>query len=142
MHYRLKRCGRKEWKTAPRLPLLPAVAVPHQVAAVPDLMDIAVGEQKDFVGDFEEGVVVVVGEDDAFGGLLTADESLYPFHRHRGEEGKRLVEDAERSRGAQHYPYPGEAHFSRGQFPHLGILSLCALGECPGEFCVVPRVIF
>ena len=134
----------------PRLLLLPAVAVPHQVAAVPDLMDIAVGEQEDFVGDFEEGVVgdfkegvvVVVGEDDAFGRLLAADEVLYPFHRHRGEEGKRLVEDAERRRGAQHQPYPGDTHFSRGQFPHIGILILCELGKCLGEFCVIHRVIF
>ena len=57
VHYRLKRNG--------RVRRLSAVAVPHQVAAVPDLMDITVGEQEDFVGDFEEGVVVVVGEDDA-----------------------------------------------------------------------------
>ena len=46
--------------------LLPAVAVPNQVAAVADKMDIAVGKQEYLVGHFEKRIVVVVGENDAF----------------------------------------------------------------------------
>ena len=69
-------------------------------------MDIAVGEQEDFVGDFKEGVVVVVGEDDAFGGLLAADEVLYPFTATgaRKENGSSRMQNGAGEHSTSHIP--------------------------------------
>jgi hypothetical protein len=59
-------------------------------------VDIAVGEEEDFVGNLQEGFVVVVRDDDSFLVLVFPDQPLDGFYRYGSEVGEGLVEDAER----------------------------------------------
>ena len=42
----------------------PQIAMPHQVLAAPDLVGVAIGNDKEVVGYGRDGVIVVIGDDD------------------------------------------------------------------------------
>lgn len=73
----------------------PQIAMPYQVLAATDLVGVAIGNDEEVVGHGGNGVVVVVGNDDAvvFGPL--PDHGLHIFNTHRVNLRKRFIQDVE-----------------------------------------------
>ena len=74
----------------------------HQALSAKDLVGVAVGNDKEVVVHLGDGVVVVVGDDDAVVSCPFTNHGLHVFNIYWVNLGKGFVQDVERSVAMQH----------------------------------------
>lgn len=90
--------------------------MPHQVLPASYSIGIAVGNDKKVVGNGGDGVVVVVGDDDAVVLNSFANHSLHVINVHRVNLCERLIQDVKRCVAMQYQVEFGQACLATGEF--------------------------
>ena len=90
--------------------------MPHQILSAPDGMGIAVGNDKEVVGHGGDGLVVVVGDDDAVVLCPFTNHGFDVLNVHRVNLGERFIKDVEGRVAVQDQIQLGQAGFAAGEF--------------------------
>lgn len=90
--------------------------MPNQILPAPDLVGVAVGNDKEVVCNGGDGVVVVVGDDDAVVTGPFSDHGPDVLNVYRINLGEGLVQNVEGSIAVQHQIQFGQAGFAAGEF--------------------------
>ena len=80
----------------------PQISMSHQALSAKDLVGVAVGNDKEVVGNSGDGVIVVISDDDTVVLDPFPDHGLHVFNIYWVNLGKGFVQDVERSVAMQH----------------------------------------
>jgi len=94
----------------------PQIAMPHQVLPAPDLVGVAVGNDKEVVCNGGDGVVVVVGDNDAVVIGAFSNHGFNVLDVHGVNLGEGLVEDVEGGVAVQDQIQFGQPCLAAGEF--------------------------
>ena len=103
--------------------------MPYQILPTPDLVGVAVGNDKEVVCNGGDGVVVVVGDNDAVVIGAFSNHGFNVLDVHGVNLRKGLVQNVERSVAVQHQIEFGQPGFATGEFIDGRIVMSGELGE-------------